>query len=282
MAMASFRERILAGIDCTLRMYEIGKKQLLRKGELRNAVPTRITQICADRGNRIWLGDTCESARLIQVDIGKSGNGLYKKTNFKVVADDTMPRWIVAMTILDYSSVAVSDKFGNIMILRVPPDVEAASSAAFSVGATFPAAECKLTVEACVHVGSIVTGLSLGDLRQLASKYSDTSIEDGVIIYVTIDGAIGVLCPFKIRNDGLVLEALEQEMRERTLGRSLVGRDHLSWRSNYFPVKRVVDGDLCELWKGVGWDEKVEIAKRLDREVSDIDRILHRYRDAIL
>lgn len=100
------------------------------------------------------------------------------KTNFRVLADDIMPRWIVAMTILNSSSVGGGDRFGNIMILKAPPEVKVASSAAFPLGATSATAECELTVKACLQDGSIITELSLGDLRPLVSKYGDSSIEN--------------------------------------------------------------------------------------------------------
>ena len=40
--------------------------------------------------------------------------------NFKLVifADDTTPRWVTTTVALDYSTVAIADKFGNIAIIR--------------------------------------------------------------------------------------------------------------------------------------------------------------------
>lgn len=40
-----------------------------------------------------------------------------------IFADDTNPRWIIHLAVLDASTVAVSDKFGNVTILRLPPNV---------------------------------------------------------------------------------------------------------------------------------------------------------------
>ncbi|CAF4338027.1 unnamed protein product, partial [Rotaria magnacalcarata] len=39
-----------------------------------------------------------------------------------IFADDTCPRFTVACCLLDYSTVCLADKFGNISILRVPVD----------------------------------------------------------------------------------------------------------------------------------------------------------------
>jgi splicing factor 3B subunit 3 len=36
-----------------------------------------------------------------------------------IFADETNPRWVTATAVLDYDSVAVADKFGNISVVRV-------------------------------------------------------------------------------------------------------------------------------------------------------------------
>lgn len=40
-----------------------------------------------------------------------------------IFADDASPRWITQLAVLDNATAAVADKFGNIIILRLPPDV---------------------------------------------------------------------------------------------------------------------------------------------------------------
>lgn len=51
----------------------------------------------------------------------------YNKADNKLYsfADDVHPRYITAMTNLDYDTVAAGDKFGNFFVLRLPPDVSA-------------------------------------------------------------------------------------------------------------------------------------------------------------
>ena len=41
------------------------------------------------------------------------------------------------------------------------------------------------------------------------------------------------------------------EMHLRQEHPPLSGRDHMSYRSSYFPVKDVIDGDLCEQYTQV-------------------------------
>jgi splicing factor 3B subunit 3 len=51
----------------------------------------------------------------------------YNKADNKLYsfADDVHPRYITAMTPLDYDTVAAGDKFGNFFVLRLPADVSA-------------------------------------------------------------------------------------------------------------------------------------------------------------
>ena len=54
-ALAPFKGRLLAGVGATLRIYEAGKKKLLRKCEHRK-LPTHIATL-ATLGDRIYVGD---------------------------------------------------------------------------------------------------------------------------------------------------------------------------------------------------------------------------------
>lgn len=40
-----------------------------------------------------------------------------------IFADDSAPRWITHLAVLDNATAAVADKFGNIIILRLPSNV---------------------------------------------------------------------------------------------------------------------------------------------------------------
>ena len=57
-----------------------------------------------------------------------------------------------------------------------------------------------------------------------------------------------VLC---CREDWDFFSHLEMHMRQEQP--PLAGRDHLAFRSFYFPVKDVIDGDLCEQYPTVRW-----------------------------
>lgn len=51
---------------------------------------------------------------------------------------------------------------------------------------------------------------------------------------------------------------------------SPVGRDHLSFRSYYQPVRNVIDGDLCEVYNSLDIAKKKTIAEDLDRTPSEV------------
>ncbi len=59
----------------------------------------------------------------------------------------------------------------------------------------------------------------------------------------------GAMLPFTSREDVDLFVHLEMYLRQEHP--PLCGRDHLAFRSAYFPVKDVVDGDLCEQYAQV-------------------------------
>lgn len=59
----------------------------------------------------------------------------------------------------------------------------------------------------------------------------------------------GSLLPFTSREDMDFFSHLEMHLRQESP--PLSGRDHMSYRSSYFPVKDVIDGDLCEQYTQV-------------------------------
>ena len=60
-------------------------------------------------GNRVVVADIQESFHFVR----------YKRAENQLIvfADDTNPRWITAMCLLDYDTVAGADKFGNITVV---------------------------------------------------------------------------------------------------------------------------------------------------------------------
>jgi len=62
-------------------------------------------------------------------------------------------------------------------------------------------------------------------------------------------GCAGAFLPFTSREDVDFFTHLEMHLRQENP--PLAGRDHMSFRSAYYPVRDVVDGDLCEQYSQV-------------------------------
>ncbi|CAG9763976.1 unnamed protein product [Ceutorhynchus assimilis] len=258
-ALCAYNGRLLVGVGRMLRLYDLGKKKLLRKCENKH-IPNGIVSIQAI-GKRIYCADIQESVFMVR----------YKRAENQLIifADDTHPKWISATCILDYDSIATADKFGNVSILRLPSnvtdDVEedpTGNKALWDRGLLNGASQKAGTV-ATFHIGETVTMLQKTTLIPGGSES---------LIYATLSGTIGVLVPFTSHDDHDFFQHLEMHMRSENA--PLGGRDHLSYRSYYFPVKNVIDGDLCEQYNALEPQKQRSIAQDLDKTAAEVSKKL--------
>jgi splicing factor 3B subunit 3 len=221
-ALAAFHGRLLAGVGRTLRLYDLGKRRLLRKGEARG-FPTLITGLSPSL-DRVFVADAAESVHVVR----------YRRSDgsLAVVADDVTARHTSALLPLDHDTVAAGDRFGNLFVLRMPPDADeegadnpTGSRLLWSAGAGGGGAPNKLQQVAQFYVGEAVTGLQKGSLAGGSE----------VILYSTISGTVGCLAPLTAREDVDLLTHLELFLRHE--GVSLLGRDHAAYRSYFIPLK---------------------------------------------
>eukprot|EP00842_Homolaphlyctis_polyrhiza_P007012 jgi/Hompol1/8/HPOL_001304-RA len=265
-AMCTFQGKLLVGVGKFLRIYDIGKKKLLRKCECKG-FPTNIVSIHT-QGNRIIVGDAQESVHY----------AMYRPFDNRIVifADDIIARWTTATIMLDYDTVLGGDKFGNIFVNRLPTEISkdidedtTGNRAVFERG-TMQGAHYKLHHETQFYVAETITSLS------------KTSLVPGgreVIVYTTLLGTVGLLISYTAKEDYDFFLALEMAMRNELP--PLSGRDHLAYRSSYAPVQGVVDGDLCELFNGLSGEKKRAIAEQLDRSVSDVSKKIEDIRNRV-
>ncbi|XP_046397462.1 splicing factor 3B subunit 3 isoform X1 [Ischnura elegans] len=258
-ALCPFQGRLLVGAGRMLRLYDMGKKKMLRKCENKH-IPNLIVSI-QSMGHRIYVSDVQESVSLVRYR--------RRENQLIVFADDTHPRWITTTTVLDYGTVAAADKFGNIAIVRLPPgcsdEVEedpTGSKALWDRGLLNGASQ-KAEAVSCFHVGEIVTSLQRATLIPGGSE---------ALVYATLSGSVGVLVPFTSHEDQDFFQHLEMHMRSENP--PLCGRDHLSFRSYYYPVKNVLDGDLCEQFNSIDPAKQKSIAEDLDRTPSEVSKKL--------
>ncbi|KAF7366281.1 hypothetical protein MSAN_00884300 [Mycena sanguinolenta] len=192
----------------------------LAAGSFARSIVTLHTQ-----GSRIVVGDMEQSLDFLT----------YKAPDNRllVVADDMQPRWTTCSTILDYNTVAAGDRFGNIFVNRLDSDVS-------------EAVDADPTGAGLLRQKPLLNGAAY-KTRDLPTSIHKTTLVAGaceVILYTAWHGTVGILAPLSSKDDVDFLSILEQQIRGEQ--GTLVGRDHLSWRGYYAPVKGIVDGDLCE------------------------------------
>lgn len=212
-------------------------------------------------------------------------------------------RFITSSCLLDYDTVAAADKFGNVCVLRLPSDVSAkveddptggkvgarpSQAPASATPANRPApphtqafqgssssatsmAPFKVEAECNFHIGDIVTSLQRATLQPGGTE---------VLLYATIGGALGALFPLGYKEDVDFFQHLEMHLRQEAP--PLLGRDHMGFRSYYFPVRHVVDGDLCELYPSLRREFQESIAEGLDRTPGEVMKKLEDLRVKVL
>ena len=233
-ALCSFQGHLLVAAGRALTIYDLGRKRLHKKCELREAVPNFVTCLAVSL-ERVFAGDAAESVRVIR----------YSSTEnrLSLLVDDVADRFVTAVCVLDYDSVAVGDRFGNVAVLRVPGGVEggggvggaaadAAAAASSATAALWQAAgqpgsaPLRFTCVAQFYAGGGITSLSKGALAPGGAE---------TLLYTSASGAIGSLAPLTSKEDLEFFTHLEMYLRG-VEAVSIVGRDHLAFRSYFAPV----------------------------------------------
>ncbi|KAG8790078.1 pre-mRNA-splicing factor rse1 [Ceratobasidium sp. 428] len=255
LALLGVKGRLCAGVGKALRIYEMGKKKLLRKSENKNFSCAIVT--LNSQGSRIIIGDMQESVHY----------GTYKPEHNRllVFADDTSARWITSTTMVDYDTIAAGDKFGNIFINRLPANISAQVDDDPTGAGIMHEREF---LHGAPHKTKLLAHFNVGDI--VTSVHRAALVPGGrdVVVYTGLHGTIGVLIPLASKEDVDFITTLEQHMRSEHA--SLVGRDHLAYRGYYVPVKAVVDGDLCERFAMLPSGKQKSIAGELDRTVGEV------------
>jgi len=250
-----------------LRIYDLGKKKLLRKCENKN-FPTRIVSIHT-QGDRIYVSDIQESIQFVKYK--KSDNQLY------IFADEIVPRWLTSTVVLDYDTIAGADKFGNIFIARLPSQVsdeieEDPTVSKFKLDQGYlNGASHRLDSVIAFHVGETITCIQRTVLAPGGQE---------ALVYSTIGGTLGAIIPFTSREDVDFFTHLEMHLRQENP--PLCGRDHLAFRSYYFAVRDVIDGDMCEQFSSLDPEKQKRIAEELDRTPMEVMKKLEDMRNKIM
>jgi splicing factor 3B subunit 3 len=182
-SICPFQGRVLVGVGRYLRVYDMGKKKLLRKCENKQII-NFVAQI-QTIGPRIIVCDSQESVFFMR----------YKHDENQIIifADDIIPRFVTCFAILDYSTVSIADKFGNISVMRLPPgtvddvNIDPTGDKGLWDRGLLNGASQKTDLLCSFYLGETITSLQ-----------KTTLIPGGndAIVYTTLSGSIGMLVPF--------------------------------------------------------------------------------------
>lgn len=266
LALNDFQGRLIVGAGSVIRLFEMGKKRLLKKCENKQ-VDTRISKIDVN-GQRIYVNT-----------VSRSIFGLRYKPNenlFYLVVDDPVPRFMVSSTLLDYDTIAGSDKFENFFVLRLPANCDEENDEdpigtktkwkqGYLNGSAF-----KLDNLANFFKGQLITKMQKVRLSADATE---------VILFATSLGGIGAFVPFKSREEVDFFTHLE--MYVRLENPPLSGRDHQAYRSSYAPVKCVIDGDLIEEFGKLPLDRQKMVAGEMNMLHFEVVKKIEEIRESI-
>jgi len=259
MCLAEFQGRLLVGVGRSLRMYDMGKRKLLKKCEHRG-LQAAVVRLQVS-GDHIFVGDLMES--LTVVKYRRNENTL------SVFADDSATRFITAMCVLDHATVAAADKFGSVFVLRIPEDANEDAEAQGSLWGQGGGVN-KLELLSHYYLGEMVTSITKSALKTQGRE---------VLLASTVTGGLYAFVPARSKEEVTFFSHLEMFMRQEYS--SLCQRDHLSYRSYFQPVKRTIDAELCERFSSLPQGKQREFAADMDRSAAEIVKKLEELRDLV-
>lgn len=263
LAITEFHGKLLVGAGRCLRLYDMGRKKLLRKCENRQ-FPSAICRL-QTTGDRVYVGTVSDGVHIVKYR--RAENSL------TVFADETFPRFITAITVLDYDSVAGVDKFGNVFVLRLPDG--------YSDEVGGPAGVRLLWDQGSLNGAptklDMLTHYYLGETPTAVVKCALVPGGPEVLVLGSVTGGLHCLLPLASREDIIFYQHLEMFMRQESA--TLCQRDHLSYRSYFTPVKATIDGTLCEGYSKLLYDKQKEFAGDVDRTPAEVIRKLEDVRN---
>ena len=275
-ALAAFGDRVVAGVGTHLRIYEMGKKQLLKKCSTPVEYLSRVTKIEHVNGTRFAVADAAALVSYVNYDASHN--------RFVPHIADTASRAVTAFASLDTRTVAAGDRFGNVFVCRVPQSVAAqmANNVLTQFQDDFLNGPGFRFARLCdFYVGDVPTAFMRGSFVVGGTNS---------LIYTGIQGTVGIMVPVATQHEVqflLLLEAALRKVYERELDDddargtrlNLVGREQLKFRGYYNPVKNVVDGDFLETYYELDSATKIKVAGDAGRTPREIERKLYDMRN---
>ncbi|KAG7191974.1 pre-mRNA-splicing factor rse1 [Scheffersomyces spartinae] len=269
-AMVSLgNRRLLVGSNNYLRVYGLGKSQLLRKSTTRVEYLTNVVRLCYQGNQRVVIGDANKSTVFATFDDVLN--------QFMMFADDTKNRQITCLTTLDYDTVIGGDKFGNVFVNRCGAQMSRLADEYWSKFQVdrLNGSSGRLTNVCEFYVNDVPTSFIKGSLI-----YGG---EVDPIIYTAVKGTVGLLLPLSTKSEVEFLMSLELTMKKyldynfddfnkNTKGYNLLGKDHQKFRGYYNPAKNVIDGDLIERYFEQPVSIKQLVAKDMEKTIREVEK----------
>ncbi|SCV00198.1 LAMI_0G03488g1_1 [Lachancea mirantina] len=295
-SIITFKDKVLVALGANLVLFGLGKKQLLKRSI--SPLPpsiTKITSLSHWQGKRLAVGDAKESVMFFLFSESTSV--------FLPLADDTTKRHVTSIQFVDQVTVIGGDRFGNVWMLRLPREWSKIIDenlpyfmSKFYRGATGPSTtiqECPLKLELACHffINDVPLSFSVIENLNMSGR--------AAVIYTGLQGTVGSLTPLVTMKEVEFYQKLEEGLRsvedlsseegkadESELAGdadnfidvaknksplrpsvegafSIVGRDHLMYRSYYAPVRHVIDGDFCESFFSLFSDEQTALTQKI-------------------
>lgn len=266
LALCPFYGKLLVGVGKLLRIYEMGKKKMLKKSENRTTFPNLISQIRVD-DQRIFVSDINESVSVL----------VHRKEDDQIYcfADDVVSRWLSSFTVLDHDTIAAVDKFENFFVLRLPAACEEDEKDIGSVKYKWEAGFLNGAYYKMEHIAHFY----IGDLATSLQKCCLSEGGPEILLYATTMGALAALVPLTKKEEVEFFIHLEMYLRQEN--KPLLGRDHMAFRSFSMPVKNVIDGDLCEQFSGLSFDKQRSLCEELGHPQNEIFKRLEDIKNRI-
>lgn len=261
LSLTKFQGMALLGWGNELGIFELGKKQLIRKAG--HQCPPTVREIIGleTKGNRIVISDISDSIRLAVY--------LPKLKKFIEFADDITSKHVTKSLMLDYNMIIIGDKFGTISIMKVPDEISEISDSDVD-GTVIKSREMqfngscdRLTPLTSYYVGDVITGMK---------KCKLGLSNEEVVIYSGMNGSIGMISPLKSLREVNFFTDLQKFTLNalNEIGWNLTERDHTKAKGYYSPVKGCIDGDLIDQFLSLPLKSQEEISKTMEKSIDVI------------
>ena len=242
-AIHEYQNKLICGMYKELILYEIGKEHLLKKSRS-NIIKDEIISISMN-GDRILALTRRSSIYILKYN---EFNALF----YTIIADDFYTRYIHKAKFLDYDTIACTDKFENLSIYTIPKNNDNFDTSRHAIKDSMTgfltnsndsflhAANIKLVLMNQFHLGEIITEFQPIKIKE---DFDENKIKG--LLYGTLAGGVGVLLQFNKKEDALFFAQMELLLREYI--DEPTGRNILMAKSQYIPVKNIIDFNLISL-----------------------------------